>query len=167
LQIEKQVLIPQVRIHVDYERAALFGVTPAAVNATLETMSNGRRVSQIIEGNRRFDVVMRLSDQDRSTTGLRDLLISTPTGHVPLHMLAEVEETDGPNQVQRENGRRRIAVYGNGDGRRDMAAIVGDSRRILAEVKLPQGYAAALEGTFQAQEEAMLTIGGLSLVSLG
>ena len=166
LQIEKQVLIPQVRIHVDPERAALFGVTPAAVNNGLETLSNGRRVSQIIEGNRRFDVVMRLSDQDRSTTGLNDLLIPTPTGHVPLRMLAEVEETDGPNQIQRENGRRRIAVYGNADGRRDMAAIVADCRLILAELKLPQGYAARLEGTFQAQEEAMLTIGGLSFVSL-
>ena len=63
-------------------------------------------------------VVVPVSDQDRATTGLSDLLIATPSGHVPLRMLAEVEETDGPNQIQRENGRRRIAVYGNGDGRR-------------------------------------------------
>jgi heavy-metal exporter, HME family len=167
LQIEKQVLIPQLRIRVDYERAALHGVTPAAVTNALEAMSNGRRVSQIIEGNRRFDVIMRLSDQDRATTGLSNLLIATPSGYVPLRMLAEVAETDGPNQIQRENGRRRIAVYGNGDGRRDMAAIVADIRRTLAETKLPQGYSAALEGTFQAQEEATLRIGGLSLVSLG
>ena len=167
LQVEKQVLIPQLRIHVDHERAALYGVTPAAVTNALEAMSNGRRVSQIIEGNRRFDVVMRLSDHDRATTGLSDLLIATPAGHVPLRMLAEVVETDGPNQIQRENGRRRIAVYGNGDGRRDMAAIVVDMRRILAESKLPQGYSIALEGTFQAQEEATLRIGGLALVSLG
>ena len=79
LQIEKQVLIPQVRIHLDYERAALYGMTPAAVSQALESMSNGRRVSQIVEGNRRFDVVMRLADQDRSTTGLADLLIATPS----------------------------------------------------------------------------------------
>jgi heavy-metal exporter, HME family len=124
-------------------------------------------VSQIIEGNRRFDVVMRLSDQDRSTAGLSDLLIPTPSGYVPLHMLAEIEETDGPNQIQRENGRRRIAVYGNQDGRRDMAALVSEIRSILAEMKPPQGYAMALEGTFQAQEHAMLRIGGLSLVSFG
>jgi HME family heavy-metal exporter len=166
LQIEKQVRIPQLRVDVDYEKAALYGLTPAAVTQALETMSNGRTVSQIVEGNRRYDVVMRLSDQDRSTTGLEDLLIATPTGHVPLRMIAQVQETDGPNQIQRENGQRRIAVYGNGDGQRDMAAIIADIRRVVAEAPLPQGYVTRLEGTFQAQEEATFRIGLLSLVSL-
>ena len=166
LQIEKQVMIPQLRIQVDYERAALYGLTPAAVTQALETLANGRRVSQIVDGNRRFDVVMRLSDQDRSTTGLRDLLIATPAGHVPLGLFAEVTETDGPNQVQREGARRRIVVYGNGDTRRDMAAIAADIRSFLAEFKLPQGYTTTLEGAFQAQEEASRRIAGLSLVSL-
>jgi HME family heavy-metal exporter len=166
LQVEKQVLLPQLRIQVDYERAALYGLTPATVTQALEALSNGRRVSQIVEGNRRFDVVVRLSDQDRSTTGLRDLLIATPTGYAPLGMFAEVAEADGPNQIQREGAQRRIVVYGNGDGKRDMAAIAADIRRSLTELKLPQGYATALEGTFQAQEEATLRIGALSLVSL-
>jgi HME family heavy-metal exporter len=166
LQVEKQVLIPQVRIHLDYERAALYGVTPAAVSQALEAMANGRRVSQIVEGNRRFDVVMRLGEQDRSTTGLGDLLIATPSGPVPLRLLAEVEEGDGPNQIQRENAQRRIAVFGNGDGKRDMAAIIADIRRVVAETNWPQGYTTQLEGTFQAQEEAALRIGGLSLLSL-
>lgn len=166
LQVEKQVRIPQLRIDVDYERAALYGLTPATVTQGLETMSNGRTVSQIVEGNRRFDVVMRLSDQDRSTTGLGDLLVATPTGHVPLRTIATVQETDGPNQVLRENGQRRIAVLGNTDGRRDMAAIIADIRRITAETQWPQGYVTRLEGTFQAQEEATLRIGALSLLSL-
>jgi HME family heavy-metal exporter len=166
LQVEKQVLIPQVRVHLDYERAALYGMTPAAVSQALEAMANGRRVSQIVEGNRRFDVVMRLADQDRSTTGLGDLLIATPSGHVPLRLLAEVEEGDGPNQIQRENAQRRIAVFGNGDGKRDMAAIIADIRRVVAETNWPQGYTTQLEGTFQAQEEASLRIGVLSLLSL-
>src|SRR3712207_2248151 len=166
LQVEKQVRIPQLRIDVDYERAALYGLTPATLTQGLETMSNGRTVSQIVEGNRRFDVVMRLSDQDRSTTGLGDLLIATPTGHVPLRMVASVEETDGPNQILRENGQRRIAVFGNTDGRRDMAAIVADIRRIVTETPFPQGYVSRFEGTFQAQEEATLRIGALSLLSL-
>ncbi|HEY8381007.1 MAG TPA: efflux RND transporter permease subunit [Microvirga sp.] len=166
LQVEKQVRIPQLRIDVDYEKAALYGLTPAAITQALETLSNGRTVSQIVEGNRRYDVVMRLSDQDRSTTGMEDLLVATPTGHVPLRMIARVEETDGPNQIQRENGQRRIAVYGNGDGQRDMTAIIADIRRVVAETPLPQGYVTRLEGTFQAQEEATLRIGLLSLVSL-
>ncbi|MDQ4060085.1 MAG: efflux RND transporter permease subunit, partial [Pseudomonadota bacterium] len=166
LQVEKQVRIPQLRVNIDYERAALYGLTPAAVTQALETMSNGRTVSQIVEGNRRFDVVMRLSDADRSTTGLGDLLIATPAGHVPLRLVAQIEETDGPNQILRENGQRRIAVFGNSDGQHDMAAIVADIRRLVAETTLPAGYTTRLEGTFQAQEEATLRIGALSLLSL-
>ena len=137
LQLEKQVLIPQLQIELDYGRAALYGLTPAAVTQALEALSNGRRVSQIVDGNRRFDVVMRLSDLDRSTTALRELLIATPMGHIPLGMIAEVTGTDGPNQIQREGTQRRILVYGNGDGQRDMAAIANDVRKVIAGLKLP------------------------------
>ena len=167
LQVEKQVLIPQLKVIPDYERASLYGITPAALTEALEGLSNGREVSQIVEGNRRFDVVMRISDADRSTSGLEDLLVSTPMGFVPLRKLAKIEESDGPNQILRESGQRRIVVSANGDGERDMAAIVADVRRIVAETALPRGYVTALEGTFKAQEEAALIIGILSLVSLG
>lgn len=119
-----------------------------------------------MDGNRRFDVVIRLSDQNRSTTGLGDLLIPTSSGFVPLSALAEIIETDGPNQIQREGTQRRIVVYGNGDGRRDMAEIAADIRRVLSESNFPQGYTTSLEGTFQAQEEAAWRIGLLSLASL-
>jgi HME family heavy-metal exporter len=166
LQVEKQVLIPQVRIELDYDRATLYGITPASLSQALETLSNGRRVSQIVDGNRRFDVVIRLSDQDRTTTGLGDLLIPTPSGHAPLRALAAIVETDGPNQVLRENAQRRIAVLANSDGNRDMAAIIADIRRVVAQTPWPQGYASTLEGTFRAQEEATVRIGILSLISL-
>ena len=166
LRVEKQVLIPQLKVTPDYERAALYGITPAALTEALEALSNGRVVSQIVEGNRRFDVVMRVSDAQRSTTGLQDLLVSTPKGFVPLRLLAKVEEGEGPNQILRENGQRRIVVSANGDGRRDMAAIVADIRRAIAGMQLPSGYTVQLHGTFRAQEEAALVIGLLSLVSL-
>jgi heavy-metal exporter, HME family len=166
LQIEKQVLIPQLKVTPDYERASLYGTTPATLTEALEGLSGGRVVSQIVEGNRRFDVVMRISDENRSTTGLQDLLVSTPQGFVPLRLLAKVEEGDGPNQIQRENGQRRIVVHANGDGRRDMAAVVADVRRVIAETQMPSGYATQLEGTFRAQEDAAFVIGVLSLVSL-
>ena len=166
LQVEKQVPIPQVRIAVDYQRAALYGLTASSVTEALEGLSGGRTVSQIIDGPKRFDVVMRLSDANRSTTGLGDLLISTPSGMIPLRLVATIEETEGPNQIQRENTRRRIAVLGNSDGTSDMARIVADVRTIIAGTKLPQGYTTNLEGTFQAQEHAILLIGALSLVSL-
>jgi HME family heavy-metal exporter len=77
-----------------------------------------------------------------------------------------VEEGEGPNQILRENGQRRIVVSANGDGRRDMAAIVADIRQAIAATPLPSGYTVQLHGTFRAQEEAALVIGLLSLVSL-
>ncbi len=80
-------------------------------------------------------------------------------------MLPKSIETDGPNQIQRENGRRRIAVLANTDGS-DMARIIEAVRREIAEAKLPQGYFTSLEGQFQAQEEASRLIALLSLVSL-
>ena len=166
LQVEKQVRIPQLRIDVDHERAALYGLTPAAVTNALATLGNGRTVSQIVDGNRRFDVVLRLGDADRSTTALADLLISTPAGRVPLRRVAEVKEADGPNQISRENTQRRIAVFGNSDKRRDLAAVVADVRKAIEETAWPPGYRVGLEGAFQAQEEASLRIGMLSLVAL-
>lgn len=166
LQTEKQVLIPQLQVVPDYERSALYGVKPPELTATLADLTNGRTVSQIVEGNRRFDVVMRLSDENRSTSGLGEALVATPMGYVPLRRLATIVEAEGPNQILRENQQRRIVVSANGDGERDMAAIVADIRRVIEEAEMPAGYVVRLEGQFQAQEEASRTIGLLSVISL-
>ncbi|KAB2849087.1 MAG: efflux RND transporter permease subunit [Hyphomicrobiaceae bacterium] len=165
LQIEKQVRIPQVQVAVDYDRAALYAVTPNSVTESLEQLVNGRIVSQVIEDSRRYDVVIRVRDADRTTEGLRNLFVEVPGERVPLATFSSITETDGPNQILRENGRRRIVVLANSDGT-DLAAIVAEIRRIIAAAQLPQGYFTSLEGTFQAQEEASRTIALLSLLSL-
>jgi len=166
LQVERQVRIPQVQVAVDYQKAELYGVAPSHVTEALETLLNGRVVSQIIDGNRRYDGVLRVADTDRTTEGLSKLIVETPAGRVPLSSFAQVVEDDGPNQIQRENTRRRIVVLANTDGS-DMARIVSDIRAVLNEAKLPAGYSTTLEGTFQAQEEASRLIALLSLLSLG
>ncbi len=158
LNVEKQTLIPQIRVRATAENAAIYGLSPAQVTSAIEGLSNGRVVSQVSDGLRRFDVVVRLSDENRSTRALGDVLIPTPTGYVPLHYVASVDETVGPNQILRENGHRRILLFGNGDGVRDMAAIVEDVRRITSEMDLPSGYVIRVDGTFQAQEQATRTI---------
>jgi Cu/Ag efflux pump CusA len=109
---------------------------------------------------------MRLPDAMRTTQALADMLIETPLGWVPVRQLADVRETDGPNQILRENGKRRIVVLANSNGRTDMAKIVADIRTLVAQSQLPQGYFTSFEGTFQAQEEATKTIGLLSAISL-
>jgi HME family heavy-metal exporter len=165
LQVERQVRIPQVQVAVDYQKAALFGVAPSHVTEALQTLLNGRVVSQIIDGNRRYDLVLRVAEADRTTEGLSKLLVETPAGRVPLSAFSQVTETDGPNQILRDNTRRRIVVLANTDGS-DMARIIDGIRQLLNEVRLPSGYSTALEGTFRAQEEASRLIALLSLLSL-
>ncbi|KRR06845.1 efflux RND transporter permease subunit [Bradyrhizobium valentinum] len=166
LQVEKQVRIPQLEIRVDYTRAALYGVQPGAVTEQLSRLSSGRVISRVVDGYKRYDVVMRLPDRLRTTEKLGDLLIKTPSGWIPARQIADVKETDGPNQILRENGRRRIVILANSDGKTDMAEIVRRIRVELQTASLPQGVTTNLEGTFQAQEEASRKIGILSAVSL-
>ena len=165
LQVERQVRVPQLQVTLNHEHAALYGVSSASVGETVESMSGGQVVSEVIDGSRRFDVVLRLDDDDRTGSGLGAVMIDTPAGRVPLSLLAEVRDTDGPNQILRENGRRRIVVLANTDGS-DMAGIVQAVRAEMAAATLPPGTFLSLEGTFQAQEEASRLIALLSLVSL-
>ncbi|UMY17883.1 efflux RND transporter permease subunit [Methylobacterium organophilum] len=166
LQVERQVRIPQLDIRVDYARAALYGVQPAAIIDQISRLSNGRVVSTVVDGYRRFDVLIRLPEDRRTTTGLGDLLLETPSGWVPARQVADIRETDGPNQILRENGRRRIVVQSNTDGTADTRRIVEAIRAGIAAEPLPPGVFTSLEGTFQAQEDSARTIGLLSGLSL-
>ncbi|WP_297576723.1 efflux RND transporter permease subunit [uncultured Deefgea sp.] len=165
LQIEKQVLIPQIKVRIDYDRAAQLGVAPGTLLKTLETLTEGDTVAQIIDNNKRFNLVIRLPDAERDAQGLGNILIDTPHGNVPLSQVASIEESDGPNQIGRENSRRRIVISANSDGS-DMAEIIRQIRLVLAENQQPEGYFVSLEGQFQAQEAASTLIAGLSLISL-
>lgn len=165
LQIEKAVLIPQLKLRVDYEKAAAYGVTPAAVLKALETLVGGEKLAQVIEGSRRFDLVVRLPDSARGPQALEQFLIETPVGRVALARIAEIEDSDGPNQISRDNTRRRIAISANSDGA-DLSGIVARIRAEIAASPLPTGYFTSLEGQFQAQEEATRLIALLSLMSL-
>jgi len=165
LQVEKQVPIPQVRIRLDYEQAARHGVVPGALLRSLQQLLEGERVTQIVEGSRRFDLVVRLPERARDLPALPSLLIETPGGHIPLAQVASIEDSDGPNQVSRENARRRIVVSANTDGRDMSAAVAGIRAAIVAE-PMPEGYFTTLEGQFQAQEQAARLIVLLAAVSL-
>jgi HME family heavy-metal exporter len=165
LEIEKQVLAPQIKVRVDAAAAARYGVPTPQVLAALQNLVEGERVTQIVEGNRRFALVVRLPETARSLEGLGRVLIETPTGRVPLSRLAQIEESDGPNQISRDDGRRRIVLSANAQGRA-LSDVVADIRREVARTRLPEGMFITLGGQFQAQEEASRLVGGLSAVSL-
>lgn len=165
LEVEKQVLAPQIKVRLDYAAAARYGVPAPQVLATLQSLVEGERITQIVEGGRRFALVVKLPQDTRSADGLKNLLIETPTGRVPLSKIATIEEGDGPNQVSRDDGKRRIVLSANAQGR-PLSDIVADMRRVIADTPLPEGYFITLGGQFQAQEEASRLVGLLSLVSL-
>ncbi|MCW5648206.1 MAG: efflux RND transporter permease subunit [Ramlibacter sp.] len=166
LEVEKQVLTPQIKVQVDYDRALGLGIPPAKLLAELQVLIDGERVTQIVEGSRRFNLVLRLPEASRGIEGLRNLMIDTPGGRVPLSQLASVEESDGPNQVSRDDGRRRIVLSANAQGRA-LSDVVTDIRAAIGETKLPEGYFISIGGQFQAQEEASRLIGLLSIASVG
>lgn len=165
LQVERQVQIPQIQVVTNYERARNYGISPSHSAQSLGQITEGRVLGEIIDGPRRFDLVLRSGDADRTKDGLSNLLIQTKQGTVPVSLIADVAETEGPNQVLRENGQRRIAVFGNTDGS-DIATVVKDIRSSIESFELPPGYTVALEGTFKAREEATRLIALLAMISL-
>ncbi len=165
LEIEKQVLAPQIKVRVDYAAAAQYGVPTPQILATLQSLVEGEKITQIVEGSRRFALVVRLPESARSVEGLGNILLETPSGRVPLSRISTIEDGDGPNQISRDDGKRRIVLSANAQGRA-LSEIVTDIRRVVAESRLPEGYFITLGGQFQAQEEASRLVGLLSIVSL-
>lgn len=166
LTVEKQVLIPQITVRIDQRKLAQTGLSPGEAVRVLQALTDGAHGADIVDGLRRYELVLRLPDNRRSPQDLAATLVDTPAGRLPVSSFATVQETDGPNQIGRENGRRRIVVYANTDGS-DMGRVIGDIRAVIARTSLPAGTFVSLEGQFQAQEQAMNLIVGLSLVSLG
>jgi heavy-metal exporter, HME family len=164
LEIEKQVLAPQIKVRIDYDKAAQYGVSTSQIMATLQGMVEGERLSQIIEGNRRFALVIKLPDSARNLEGLADILIDTPNGKIPLSKIASIEDGDGPNQISRDGGKRRIVLSANAS-KRALSDIVTDIRTVISNQTLPEGYFITLDGQFKAQEEASKVIGLLSIGS--
>jgi HME family heavy-metal exporter len=164
LEIEKQVLAPQIKVRIDYDKAAQYGVSTSQIMATLQGMVEGERLSQIIEGNRRFALVIKLPDSARNLEGLADVLIDTPNGKIPLSKIASIEDGDGPNQISRDGGKRRIVLSANAS-KRALSDIVADIRAVISNQTLPEGYFITLDGQFKAQEEASKVIGLLSIGS--
>ena len=168
VQIERQVLIPQIRFNVDRARAAQYGLQPGEITDTLETALNGRTVSQAIEGARRYDVVVRFDDASRnSLDALRNATVDTPQGaQIPVSAVATIENLPGPNQILRENTQRRIVISSN-TADRDLGSVVRDMQeRVAAQVDLPQGYFVEFGGQFQASQEATRTLSLLTIFSL-
>jgi len=161
--------LPMLSIHPKREALYRFGLNVADVQDVVGTALGGRVVGQIFEGDRRFELVIRLPENLRSNTAaIERLPVSLPEGggYVPLSEVASVEIAPGPNQISRENGKRRIVVTANSRGR-DLGSVVADARVLIdAQLKLPAGYWIDYGGTFEQLESASTRLQLLTPITL-
>ena len=165
--VEPQQLIPQLRIELNREQLAAYGLTPGHVNEFIETALNGKVTSTLLEGQRMFDIVLRFDNDFRTDfSQLHRLSLELPHGgRIPLSAVAKVYEAGGPNTISHERVKRRIAIRANTTNR-DLGSVVADIKQVVREkVRLPEGYFIEYGGQFEAQQEATRLIGMLSLVS--
>jgi HME family heavy-metal exporter len=169
LMVEQQIEIPQLQVRLDRDKLARHGITSNYVNQFIETAMNGRTVSEIVLGQRKFDLVVRLDDEYRQDTAkLRRLSLNLPSGgRIPLDQIARIERGSGPNTIHRENVRRRIIVQCNTAGR-DLNSVVVDIQSRLAPIQasLPTGYFLEYGGQFESAKHATRVIVLLGLLSL-
>ena len=166
--VEQQEMTPQFRVELKHDQLAYYGITAAFVQNFIETAIHGRELSPIIQGQRSFDMLLRLDEPyRRDLDNLHKMPLELPGGtRLPLGAVARVYEASGPNTIKREDGRRRIVVRVNTQGR-DLGGVVADIKsRIDRDVKLPEGYFVTYAGQFEAQTQATRRILTLSCVAL-
>ena len=176
LELEPLVNVPMVAVKVDRVKAASYGLRAEDVLRVVEVFGNGYVVSQVVEGQKSFDLVVRFASTEspdpRSGSGtgletLRDVLVDTPAGaRVPLRQVADVFLEARPYIINREDVMRRIVARCNVEGR-DLGSVVDDIRaRVSAEVALPSGYFVQYGGQFESQQRSQRVIMLLGLASV-
>ena len=161
VKVEQTSGLPVLTINIDRDKAARFGLNVGDVQDTIAVAVGGRQAGTLYEGDRRFDMVVRLSDALRTDIdGLSRLLIPVPgnasgqLGFIALSQVASLDLVLGPNQISRENGKRLVIVSANVRGR-DIGSFVEEAEAaILAQVKVPAGYWTTWGGQFEQLKEA-------------
>jgi CzcA family heavy metal efflux pump len=166
VSIEQQVDVPQLAIAFDHDEIARYGATPGQLAEAIETAYAGQVVTQILQGERAFDVIVRYRDENRADLrAIGDTLVDTPAGiMVPLRSVADIVPDMGPSTITRENAQRKIVVMANVGGR-DLGAVIDDIRAGIADrVDMPEGYYVVYGGQFESEQAAKRRIGLLALL---
>ena len=167
--VEPQVIIPQLRIELDRDKLLLYGLSAVEVNEFIETALNGQVVSEILIGQRTFDLMLRLDEDYRENLQtLRRLTIDLADGgKLPLESVANIYESGGPNTINREDVRRRIVLQCNVSDRGVVDVVQDIQTKVQPIVEsLPPGYFVQYSGQFESQQSASRVIGVLFAVSL-
>ncbi|MCW6052616.1 CusA/CzcA family heavy metal efflux RND transporter [Lyngbya sp. CCAP 1446/10] len=160
LQLEPQVPVPQIQIKFNRQAAGRYGLKIGELSEIIETALNGKVVSQVLEVQQTFDLVVWLQPQARNNLEtIQNLLVDTPSGNkIPLAQVATVQYGTGPNTINRENVSRLIVVAANAKGR-DLRSVVNEIQaKVKREVQLPFGYFIQYGGQFEAEQRASQNI---------
>lgn len=156
LYVEQVAGLPQIVTSINRDEVAKYGLNVEDINQAINAAFAGQSAGLVFEGERRYDLTVRLASQSRqSIEDVRNLFISSPTGEqIPLKQLADVEFRIGPNQIQREDAKRRIIVGFNVRGR-DVASVVEElQQKIDQQIDFPAGYYPTYGGQFENLKEA-------------
>ena len=156
LYVEQVTGMPQIVIEYNRPVISQHGLTINSINSTINTAFSGQTAGLVYEGEKRFDLVVRMEKEGRKDlSDVQNLLILTPNGNqVPLSTLAKVQIVEGPNQIQRENTKRRIVVGFNARGRDVQSLMEELSKKVEDKIKLSAGYTVEYGGSFKNLEEA-------------
>lgn len=169
LNAEKVSGQPYLTVDIDRSKIARYGLNISDVQKVIEIAVAGKAASQLYEENRSFDISVRLPEEKRnSLEALRNLLITTNTGiNVPLEQLAQVDMVEGPVQISRQDGVRRIGIEMNITGR-DIGSFVAEAKKEIKEkIELPPGYYLTWGGQFENQQRAMRKLMIIGPVAIG
>ena len=155
LNVEQQVERPQLKIEPKREMLAKYGITPPEFAEIVNVMLAGEVVSQVYEGNKSFDLTLKVDDDYRTTTErIRNLIVDAGGRKIPFSYIAEISSSTGPNTINRENVARKIVISANVAGR-DLRGVVNDmQKKINSEIKLPEGYHIEYGGQFESEQAA-------------
>jgi len=169
LVVERVAGQPYISVRPDRAKIARYGLNVADVQAVVETAVGGKAVTRIYEGEKFFRLLLRFPEGRRdSVEAIRDILVRSPNGaRLPLSALADISLSEGPVQVSREAGRRRIGVECNITGR-DLGGFVAEARRLIRQnVPLPEGYYLTWGGQFENQQRAMRRLAVILPATIG
>ncbi|MDR1154325.1 MAG: CusA/CzcA family heavy metal efflux RND transporter [Bacteroidales bacterium] len=155
LNVEQQVERPQLKIEPKREMLAKYGMTPSEFAEIVNVMLSGETVSQVYEGNKAFDLTLKVDEESRETAErIRNLIVDAGGRKIPFGYVADITSSTGPNTINRENVARKIVISANVAGR-DLRGVVNDiQKRINAGVKLPEGYHIEYGGQFESEQAA-------------
>jgi CzcA family heavy metal efflux pump len=173
LSVEPQIEIPQIQIKAKRDLLNQYGITIGEFNEFVDVAFAGERVSEIYEGNKTFDLILRFDDANKGKIeNIRNALIDAHDAHgdktfkIPLTTVADIVSTSGPNTINRENVQRKTVVSANVVGRDQKSAVAAIQNVIREKIALPDGYHIEYGGQFEAEAEASKTLMVTSLLSL-